>query len=86
MTTRAEQIRDEILMQLYASRPLPLSVSRIERDARKGGYDYTKREILAEAHFLKGEDLCAEKEMPGKTELHFEITSHGVRHYEQNFQ
>ena len=48
--TRNQEIRKEVLLQLYGIRPLPLSPYAILRRAQ---FDFTEREIKAECEFLK---------------------------------
>ena len=82
---RSEMIRKEILLQVYASRPLGLSAERIERDARKEGYDYTRTEIARELQFLADEDLVILMDEKGTTLQLFRIAPSGVRQYEQKY-
>ncbi len=82
---RTELIRKEILLQVYASRPLGLSAERIERDARKEGYDYTRTELAQELQFLADEGLIVLMEEKGTTLKLFRIGAPGVRHYEQKY-
>jgi hypothetical protein len=84
--TRHEQIRKEILLQLYACRPLALTAERICRDARKEGYDYTVAEILRETQFLLDEGLAVEFMARGTTERLSRISAEGIRHYERQYQ
>ena len=82
--SRENDIRKEILLQAYALRPLAVSAERIQRDARKNGYDYTVAEVKREADFLHGDgqlEVVAER---GTTEQKFKITSDGVRNYENS--
>ena len=83
---RAEEIRKEILLQVYAVRPLGLLIDRLERDARKQGYDYTQREIERELQFLVDENLLFELQARGTTRKFYRISPVGVRQYEQKFQ
>ncbi|MBC8095739.1 MAG: hypothetical protein H7Y43_07995 [Akkermansiaceae bacterium] len=83
--TRPDDIRKEILMQAYAVRPLAVSAERIYRDAKKAGYDFSLFEIKRELPFLVGEKLLFENQTPGVTERTFEISSIGVRHYENTY-
>lgn len=82
---REDQIRKEALFQLYAVRPLTLDAARIERDARKQGYDYAKSEIERELVFLADEGLLIRISEPGTTCTRYRIHANGVRHYEQNY-
>jgi hypothetical protein len=82
---RADDIRKEILMQAYAVRPLAVTAERLYRDAKKAGYDFSLFEIKRELPFLVGEKLIHEKRTPGVTEPSFEITSEGVRQYENTY-
>lgn len=81
---REDQIRKEILMQLYATRPIALTPERIQRDAHKQGYDYSVSEVKREAAFLCDEGLIFKIEEPGTTSIMYRIHASGVRHYEQN--
>ncbi|MGA2750731.1 MAG: hypothetical protein ABSG59_18320 [Verrucomicrobiota bacterium] len=81
---REEEIRKEILFQLYAVRPLALTPDRISRDATKQRYDYTASDIRREAEFLADENLIVRVNEPGTTAVMYRIHAAGVRHYEQN--
>ena len=83
--TRPDLIRKEILMQLYAVRPLAVSPERIQRDAAKAGYDYAVTEIRREVSFLADTGLLIEIGDPGVTARLYRIHAAGVRHYEQNY-
>jgi hypothetical protein len=82
---RTDSIRKEILLQLYGSRPLALSAERIERDARKQGYDFSSIEIARELQFQADETLVVELEIPGVAHKLYRIGSKGVRQFEQAF-
>jgi hypothetical protein len=81
----ADDIRKEILFQAYARRPLALTASSVHRQCRKEQMDCSLSQIARELPFLVGERLLQIRNVPGVTEAHYEITSEGVRHYEQNF-
>lgn len=83
--TRENLIRKEILFQLYAVRPLPLSADRIARDARKNDYDYTERDVAREAQFLVDEHLIDPVNDPAGTTKRYRILSAGIRHYEETY-
>lgn len=83
--SRQDEIRKEILFQAYALRPLPVSAAKLHRECRKQQMDFSLAEIARELPFLVGEKLLQPAAMPGVTEKHFDITSEGIRHYEQNF-
>jgi repressor of nif and glnA expression len=80
---RVEQVRKEILFQVYGVRPLTLDAARIERDARKQGYDFSAPEIRRELVFLADEGLLIRVVEPGTTSERYRIHANGVRHYEQ---
>jgi repressor of nif and glnA expression len=82
--SRENDIRKEILMQLYAVRPLSLSPSRIARDAAKADYDYSEREIKRELQFLEDEKLLVADREPGQTGKIYRISATGITHYEEN--
>jgi len=82
---RNDQIRKEILLQLYAARPLTLTPDRIARDAKKQGYDYTVREIKQELVYLADNGLLIEIGDPGVSAKLYRIHAKGVTHYEQTY-
>jgi hypothetical protein len=82
---RADEIRKEILLQLYAVRPLALSAARLARDAKKNDYDYSAVEIRRELDFLNDEKLIAPVTEPGVTQQLWRINSAGIRQYEQKY-
>lgn len=82
---RQNDIRKEILLQLYGVRPLQLTAARIARDAKKQGYDYNESEVNRELYFLTDSGLITSATQPGTTDLVYRIHAAGVTHYEQNF-
>ena len=82
--TRNQEIRKEILLQLYAARPLAHSPALIARQGKKAGLDYSENEIAAECAFLAGQGLIGDVEDTASGELKFAITSKGVLEYERN--
>ena len=83
--SREDEIRKEILLQLYAVRPLALTPERIVRDAKKNDYDYSAGEIRREAAFLCDENLIVKIEEPGTTTVMYRINANGVSGYEQKY-
>ena len=83
--TREDAIRKEILLQLYAVRPLTVSPDRIARDAKKQGYDYSVTEIKRELQFLSDRLLVIEIGDPATTAKLYRIHANGVAHWEQNY-
>jgi hypothetical protein len=82
--TRAQQIRAECLLQLYAARPLSLSAAQTAKAAQRAGIDATKAEVEAEMAFLTGQHM-AEFELSQVTgEARWKISSHGTLAYEQS--
>jgi DNA-binding transcriptional ArsR family regulator len=83
--SRENDIRKEILMQLYAVRPLSLRAARIARDAQKADYDYTEREISRELQFLEDTKIVIAERDPGTTGKVYRISALGVAHYEEKY-
>jgi DNA-binding transcriptional ArsR family regulator len=83
--TRENDIRKEILMQLYAVRPLSLRAARIARDARKADYDYSEKEISRELQFLEDSALVIADRDPGTTGKVYRLSPAGITHYEEKF-
>lgn len=82
--TRNQEIRKEVLFQLYGLRPLPLSVLAIARRARRAQFDFTERELRAECEFLRGQGLAAAVVDPVSGEKKYVITSRGILEEEGN--
>lgn len=83
--SRPDEIRKEILLQLYGCRPLTRAADRIHRDAKKEGYDYSLFEIKQELTFLSDEGLLIRITEPGTTAAVYRIHANGVRHYEEKY-
>jgi Fe2+ or Zn2+ uptake regulation protein len=81
--TRQEEIRREVLLQLYGCRPLTQDADSIHRETRKQRQDYGLSEIKQELVFLADEGLLIEILEPGTTYRRYRIHANGVRHYEQ---
>ena len=81
--TRNQEIRKEVLLQLYGLRPLPLSAHAIARRARRAQFDFTEREIEAECEFLRGQGLAGPVVDPASGERKYVITSRGVLEQEK---
>ena len=76
--TRNQEIRKEVMFQLYGMRPVPLSPDAIARRARRAQFDFTEREIKAECEFLKGQGLAESLEDPASGETKYVVSSRGV--------
>lgn len=85
LSERNDDIRKEILMQLYAVRPLSLSTKRMARDAAKAGYDYTEADIKREIQFLEDDKITIGEREPGTTGKVYRISAAGVTHYEERY-
>ena len=81
--TREQEIRHEVLLQLYGSGSIPISLAHIKKVARRGGFDYLETEIRNAAHFLKGQGFCVEVQDAATGEVRFNITSAGMLNYEK---
>jgi len=52
--TRVQQIRDELVLQLYgAGQSVALQLSFIQRQVKRAGFDFTETELLNQLHFLR---------------------------------
>lgn len=84
--TPEQQLRREILMQLYASRPLKMSASLMARQARQWGLsEWTTKDFVREAEFLVGQGLVERFVDPISGEVQYRITSNGVLRHEESF-
>lgn len=83
MTT--DEIRKELLFQLYAVRPLARNAEQIERESRKQQLAMTVGDIRRELQFLADEGLLILIQEPGTTSRLYRIHANGVRHYEQTY-
>lgn len=78
-----DRIRQEIIFQLYAMRPLSATGAQLAKEAQMQGCSVASGEIDREAAFLVGEDLVEIDRMPGTTAPRYKLTSKGVRQYEE---
>lgn len=83
--SRQDNLRKEILFQLYGVRPIARGADAILRDCRKQQMDFTRQEIWQELQFLADENLLIPIDMSGTTEKLYRISAAGVRHYEQTY-
>lgn len=72
-------------MQTYALRPLHVTAERIQRDAKKAGYDFTVAEVQREVSFLVDEGFLVAVDARGTTDKTVRIHADGIRHYEQTY-
>lgn len=80
--TRPQEIRHEILLQLYGSGAIPISVEHIRKVAARGGFKYAEQEIRDQLHFLIGQSLAQALPQSATGETRYQITSQGMLAYE----
>lgn len=80
--TRAQEIRHEVLLQLYGSQSIPISKAHIRKVAKRGGFDYSETEVGDALFFLLGQGLAAKVQDEATGEIKYHITSHGTLQYE----
>ncbi|MDX1951496.1 MAG: hypothetical protein SFY81_04890 [Verrucomicrobiota bacterium] len=83
--TRTDAIRKEILFQLFACRPVPLTASTIHKSCRKERLDFSETEIKREFVFLHDDGLIKPEAERGSAEEPYRITAEGVRVYETKY-
>lgn len=81
--TRDQEIRSDILLSLYAARPVGMSAALLRRQAHKEGLDYTETEMAREAAFLVGQGFATETVNPVTGQVVFAITSAGILQHER---
>lgn len=83
--TRDQELRHEVLTQAKAvGLSIALSVERMTKQARRGGFDYTAREITEACIFLEEQGFLAKLPDPATGVVLWKINSKGVLHCEQN--
>ena len=80
--TRNQDIRAEILLQLYAARPVALSAAAMARNSRKAGLDYTEADYNRELPVLVGSGHVGSGELPTGEDRFF-LTGKGVLDHER---
>lgn len=80
--TRAQEIRHEVLLQLYGSQAIPISVEHIKRVCKRAGFDYLETELRDALFFLKGQNFAEVIADPATGEIRHRITSAGTLHFE----
>jgi hypothetical protein len=81
--SRTQEIRYEVLLQLYGSGAIPISAEHIQKVAKRGGFDYSATEIRDQLHFLIGQEFARDIQQPGTGETRYGITSKGMLEYER---
>ena len=83
--TRDQEIRHEALTQLKAvGISIALSIERMTKQARRGGYDYSAQELTEGCVFLEEQGFVTRLPDPATGVVLWKINSKGVLHCEQN--
>jgi hypothetical protein len=82
--TRAQEIRHEVLLQLYGSQSIAISILHIKKVAKRGGFDYGETELRDAIYFLRGQGFCEYVTDEATGEQRYRITSKGTLHYENH--
>jgi hypothetical protein len=80
---RSQEIRHECLLQLYASKEIPLAVGHIRKVASRQGFDYSEPEIRDALFFLRGQGLCEMVQDPATGQVRHRVTSAGILCFER---
>lgn len=80
--TRAQEIRHEVLLQLYGSGRIPISVEHIRRVCKRAGFDYSDTELRDALFFLKGQGFAEALTDAATGEVRHRITSTGILQFE----
>ena len=78
-----QEIRHECLLQLYASKEIPLTVEHIRKVASRQGFKYSEQEIRDALFFLRGQGFCERLEDPATGQTRHRVTSAGLLHFER---
>ena len=81
--TRAQEIRKEVLFQLYGGKEVPCAPTLIVRRAKREGLDYTETEVRDALYFLKGQGFAELVSDETTGQQKYRITSRGMIQYEQ---
>jgi len=85
--TAAQQLRQEVLLQLYGAGSLSLSPAQILREAKRGGLEAaTSTDIANTLYFLKGQGFCVPVTDPASGDTRHQITSAGILQWESTQQ
>jgi len=80
--TRTQEIRHECLLQLYASKEIPLTAAHIHKVAAREGFDYSETEVRDALFFLRGQGFCELVQDPATGQVRHRITSRGILWFE----
>lgn len=76
-----QQLRAEVLVELYAARPLSLGAEVIHRQLNRAGVACTVEQVRAELAFHVSAGHAVRVEIPTTGQIKFSITAQGtVRH------
>lgn len=82
--TRPQEIRHEVLLQLYGSQVIPISIEHIKRVCKRAGFDYGETELRDALFFLRGQGFAEYIVDEATGEQRYRITSQGTLHYENH--
>lgn len=83
--TRPQQIRDEILLQLYgAGQRIGLTAEHMAHTSRRQGDDFSAAEFTEECLFVVGQGFAERIQAAATGEVRFRITSAGKLEFEAN--
>lgn len=80
--TRAQEIRHEVLLQLYGSQAIAISIEHIRRVCKRAGFDYGETELRDALYFLTGQGFAEKNTDQGTGEVRYRITSKGTLEFE----
>ena len=81
--TPEQEMRKEVLMQLYGANPLTLSPAQILREARRGGMESaTSLDVAKALPVLLDGKFCEKEPDPATGETRYRITGQGILHWE----
>lgn len=82
--TRAQEIRHEVLLQLYGSQVIAISIEHIRRVCKRAGFDYSETELRDALFFLRGQGFAEYIVDEATGEQRYRITSKGTLHFENH--
>lgn len=85
--TRAQLIRKECLLQLYAvtNKEFGITATAIRKQCRHEALDYSETEIRDALYFLKGQGFVETTRDETSGEARHRITSKGIMEFEDNY-
>jgi hypothetical protein len=80
--TRAQEIRHEVLLQLYGKQAIPSTITSVKRASDRARNDYSEHELRDALFFLVSQGYASKQTNPATGEIEYLVTGAGTLFFE----